>query len=178
MKFAIWRNDLEVIQVVLESGIFPKQLRWEPAFATNLELRGLLQRLGISIDPNASEHGWPPLVYESRGDRGGNVKVIKKLLNQGAHVSIRNHKGETALHCASKAGFVAVIELLLSFGANIEIFDNKGLTPLQHALRSTIKSRSKTASVIQSLLRRGASTSNLSERDRRMCEGEPNQEPL
>ncbi len=178
VKFAIWRSDLEVIQVVLESGIFPKQLRWKPAFATNLELRGLLQRFGISIDPNASEHGWPPLVYESRGDRGGNVKVIKKLLNQGAHVSIRNHKGETALHCASKAGFVAVIELLLSFGANIEIFDNKGLTPLQHALRSTIKSRSKTASVIQSLLRHGASTSNLSERDRRMCEGEPNQEPL
>ena len=171
VKFAIWRSDPAVIQVLLESGIFPDQLKWEPEFAKKPELQWLLQQYGITIDPNVSESGWPPLVYESRGDRGGNFKIIKELLNQGANVNIRNHKGETALHCASKAGFVAVTELLLSYGANTDVTDNKGLTPLQHALRSRIKSRFKSTSVVQILLRHGASTTHLSEHDRRKLEG-------
>ena len=175
VKIAIWRSDPVVIQVLLETGIFPDQLKWEPEFAKKPELQRLLQQFGITIDPNASENGWPPLIYASRGDRGGNIKILEKLLNQGADVNIRNHKGETALHCASKAGFVAVTELLLSYGANIDVTDNKGLSPLQHALRSTIKSRLNSASVVQILLRHGASTTNLSECDRRKLEGLPNQ---
>lgn len=174
VKFAIWRSDPAVFLVLLESGIFPDQLKWEPEFAKKPELQRLLQQFGITIDPNISENGWPPLVYESRGDRGGNIKVIRELLKQDADVNIRNHKGETALHCASKAGFGAVTELLLSYGAKPDVTDNKGLSPLQHALRSTIKSPFKRASVVQILLQHGVSTTNLCEHDRRKLDGLPN----
>ncbi|MXZ43469.1 MAG: hypothetical protein F4Z01_00570 [Gammaproteobacteria bacterium] len=153
VKFAVWRSDPDSLQVLLESGVALQKLKWEPAFAKTPRLPDLLKRFGITIDPNASENGWPPLVYESRGDRGGNISHITELLNLGANVNIQNYKGETALHCASKAGFVAVTELLLHHGAHIDITDNQGSTPLQHALRSSIKSRSKRASVIQTLLR-------------------------
>lgn len=167
VKFAVWRNDPESLLVLLESGIVPNRLKWEPAFAKTPKLPDLLKRFGVTIDPNASENGWPPLVYESRGDRGGNISHITELLNLGADVNMQNYKGETALHCASKAGFVAVAELLLHRGAHIDITDNQGLTPLQHALRSTVKSRAKRSIVIHTLLIHGASTENLSDFDQR-----------
>ena len=167
VKFALWRGNLDVLHVLLEAGIIPDRLKWEPIFAKNSKLRDIVLRFNITIDPNESENGWPPLVYESRGDRGGNIKSIQELLDIGADVNIRNHKGETALHCASKAGFVAVVELLLENGAHIDLLDNNGSTALQHALRSTIKSRSKIESVISTLLKHGAKIANLSEHDRR-----------
>ncbi|MYD45205.1 MAG: ankyrin repeat domain-containing protein [Gammaproteobacteria bacterium] len=167
VKFAIWRGDLEILHVLLQAGIIPDRLKWEPVFAKNSKIQDALLNFGISIDPNVSERGWPPLVYESRGDRGGNIRCIQELLDLGADVNIRNHKGETALHCASKAGFVPVVELLLANGAHIDILDNNGSSPLQHAIRSTIKSSSKRARVISTLLRHGADIANLSEYDRR-----------
>lgn len=167
VKFALWRGNLDVLHVLLEAGIIPDRLKWEPIFAKNSKLRDMVLRFNITIDPNESENGWPPLVYESRGDRGGNIKSIQELVDIGADVNIRNHKGETALHCASKAGFVAVVELLLTNGAHIDLPDNNGSTALQHALRSTIKSRSKRESVISTLLKHGANIANLSEHDRR-----------
>ena len=165
VKFAIWRSNPEILGDLLESGIVPDRLKWEPAFSKSPKLQDVLHRFGITIDPDVSEHGWPPLVYESRGDRGGNIRCIKELLDLGAEVNVRNHKGETALHCASKAGFNEVTELLISHGADVNVKDNQGLTPLQLALRSTIKSRAKRASVISTLLRCGARTTNLSKHD-------------
>ncbi|MCY3541167.1 MAG: hypothetical protein F4X56_09885 [Gammaproteobacteria bacterium] len=167
VKFAIWRGDLETLQVLLDAGIVPNRLKWEPVFVKNPKLRDLLLRFSVTIDPNTPENGWPPLVYESRGDRGGNIKYIQELLDMGVDVNIRNHKGETALHCASKAGLVPIVELLLANGARIDLRDNSGSTPLQHALRSTIKSRSNRASVISTLLKHGANIANLSEHDQR-----------
>ena len=167
VKFALWRGEIEILQVLLEAGIVPKRLKWEPIITKNPEFQEVLLSFNITIDPNLTERGWPPLVYESRGDRGGNIKCIRELLEIGADVNLRNHKGETALHCASKAGFVAVVELLLANGAHIDLIDNNGSTALQHALRSTIKSRSKIESVISTLLKHGAKVTNLSEHDRR-----------
>lgn len=167
VKFALWRGDTAILQVLLEAGIVPKRVKWEPIFTKNPHLHDVLFRANIEIDPNLPERGWPPLVYESRGDRGGNIKSIKELLVLGAEVNARNHRGETALHCASKAGFVSVVELLLANGANADLRDINGSTPIQHALRSTIKSRSKRVAVISTLLRHGVNVTNLSEQDRR-----------
>ena len=170
VKFAIWRSNPKILSTLLESGLVFDRLKWEPAFAKTPELHDVVRRFGITIDPNVSEGGWPPLVYESRGDRGGNIRCIKELLDLGANVNVRNHKGESAMHCASKAGFNEVAELLISHGADINLRDNQGLTPLQHALRSTIKSRAKRASVVSTLLRCGAKITNLSKHDRQKLE--------
>lgn len=167
VKFALWRGNLDILDVLLEAGIIPDRLKWEAVFAKNPGLQNALLNFGVTINPNEPENGWPPLVYESRGDRGGNIKCIQELLDIGADVNIRNHKGETALHCASKAGFVAVVELLLANGAHIDLLDHDGSTPLQLALRSTIKSRSNRESVISTPLKHGANIANLSEHDRR-----------
>lgn len=167
VKFALWRGNLDILHILLDAGIIPDRLKWEAVFAKNPGLQDALLNFGVTISPNEPENGWPPLVYESRGDRGGNIKCIQELLDIGADVNIRNHKGETALHCASKAGFVAVVELLLANGAHIDLLDHNGNTPLQLALRSTIKSRSNREAVISTLLKHGANIANLSEHDRR-----------
>ena len=30
VKFALWRGEIEMLQVLLEAGIVPKRLKWEP----------------------------------------------------------------------------------------------------------------------------------------------------
>ncbi|MYF02912.1 MAG: ankyrin repeat domain-containing protein, partial [Gammaproteobacteria bacterium] len=63
VKFALWRGNLDVLHVLLEAGIIPDRLKWEPIFVKNSKLLDVLLRFNITIDPNESENGWPPLVY-------------------------------------------------------------------------------------------------------------------
>ena len=89
-----------------------------------------------------------PLVFQSRGDRGGNVQRVHALLDAGADVNVRNHKGQTALHCAAKAGFDQIVALLLDRGAEVNAKDDKGATPLATALRSKVKDKDRLAAAI------------------------------
>ena len=66
----------------------------------------------------------------------------------GADVNVRNYKGQTALHCAAKAGFDQIVALLLDRGAEVNAKDDKGATPLATALRSKIKDKDRLAAVI------------------------------
>jgi len=126
--------------------------------ANRHELLELLKSYGVMLaDINASNKmGWPLLVYTSRGDKGEHPEEVQRLLNLGANVDVRNYKGRTALHCATKVGFVRVIEVLLKNRADVNATDKNGETPLFDAIRSTIKKVEKKVEVTSLLLSNGA----------------------
>ncbi len=63
----------------------------------------------------------------------GNVKEVKRLLDAGADVNVKDMYGETPLHKAADAGYSAVADLLIKHGADIMAQDMDGRTPLHLA---------------------------------------------
>jgi ankyrin len=69
----------------------------------------------------------------------GKLDVAQLLLDHGAQVNVKNHKGETPLHLASRGDHdsldegVCVVELLLERGTDVNIRDKSEWTPLHSA---------------------------------------------
>ncbi len=153
---AVGEDRVEITKMLLENGADPSKA--PRILDDGSEMRQLLKAHGVpSKDINAQNHmGWPPLVYVSRGDKGEHPEDVLRLLELGADINVQNHKGQTALHCAAKAGFLKVIHLLIEKGVTIDAVDNKGETALFEAIRSTIKSGEKQRTAIEALLVEGA----------------------
>ena len=75
---------------------------------------------------------WPALVDECRGNHNApdEPRRIRKLLERGSDVNVRDYKGKTALHRAAQAGFLKIPRLLLEHDADLEARNEKGETPL------------------------------------------------
>ncbi len=151
IRFAVWRNRADILKALLDAGADPTHAEAPRSGIVNPAIIELLTAGGGTVDIDHAEGGWPPLVFQSRGDRGGNVQRVCALLNAGADVNVRNYKGQTALHCAAKAGFDQIVALLLNRGANVNAKDDKGATPLATALRSKVKDQNRLAAVIDLL---------------------------
>jgi ankyrin repeat protein len=133
--FAARSGHAELAEMLLAHGADAREaaigayIDQDPALVARLIKRG--------ADVNAvAHHGWPPIVYLSRGDKGEHPERIQALLALGADVNIRGPRGRTALHCAAKAGFLRVIQVLLDHGADIDVRMDDGTTPLRAALRA------------------------------------------
>jgi len=61
---------------------------------------------------------------------GGNLTILKALLERGADANARQVNDFTALHTAADNGDVAMARLLLGFGADVSAVTNDGRTPL------------------------------------------------
>ena len=156
VRFCIWRNRADILKVLLDAGLDPTTAELPRSGLTNPDMIALLSSHGVDCDPNRAEDGWPPIVFQSRGDRGGSVDRIRDLIACDADVNARNYKGQTALHCAARAGFVEIVSLLLDHGAEVDLQDRAGHTPLTTALRSTIKNKDKLREVVCILTEAGA----------------------
>ena len=156
LDYAVGEDQVEITKMLLANGANPSKA--PRIFDDGSEMRQLLKAHGVpSKDINAQNHmGWPPLVYVCRGDKGEHPEDVLRLLELGADIYVQNHKGETALHCAAKAGFLKVIHLLIEKGASIDAVDNNGETALFEAIRSTIKDGEKQRTAIEALLIKGA----------------------
>ncbi len=156
-RFAIWRDEPVILDRLLIAGVAAIVDVEVPRSGIKSDaVRAVLERHGVSVDPDRAEGGWPPLVFASRGDRGGDVAKVRSLLADGADVDVRNAKRQTALHCAAKAGFVEIVEVLLEAGATVDSEDNAGETPLATAIASTVKDKGALASVVRLLVSAGA----------------------
>ena len=151
IRFAVWRDRADILKALLDHGADPTHVEAPRSGIVNAEIIELLTARGVAVDVDHAEGGWPPLVFQSRGDRGGNVQRVRALLDAGADVNVRNYKGQTALHCAAKAGFDQIVALLLDCGAAVNAKDDKGATPLVTALRSKVKDEERLAAVIDLL---------------------------
>ncbi|XP_047634773.1 ankyrin repeat and KH domain-containing protein 1 isoform X11 [Phacochoerus africanus] len=65
----------------------------------------------------------------------GHYKFCELLINRGAHIDVRNKKGNTPLWLASNGGHFDVVQLLVRAGADVDAADNRKITPLMSAFR-------------------------------------------
>jgi len=63
----------------------------------------------------------------------GDLKKVRKLVEEGADVNARDNIGYTPLHYAASYGHLDVARLLLEEGADVNARDNAGWTPLHWA---------------------------------------------
>ena len=91
----------------------------------------------MGLQPGArrqrTRHGYPPIVYCNRGDKGEHPEWIEGLLDCGADIDVQDKNGRTALHVSARGGSFTLFEYLLQRGADPTIEDNKGKIPLQFA---------------------------------------------
>ena len=165
-RFTIWRRNAPLLERLFAAGVKP-----EPTFIPRSGIQDervaeVLKQHGIKQNPDRAEGGWPPLVFHSRGDRGGNVDRIRSILQDGADVNVINYKGQSALHCASKAGFIDIVELLIERGADVNMQDADGTTPLMMTLQSTVKKKENLVAVAKTLISAGADVAVLNNRGR------------
>ena len=155
IRFSIWRDWADILRALIDAGADPSQAE-VPRSGVSAQIAAVLAAHGAAVSVDHAEGGWPPLVFHSRGDRGRNADRVRDLLDRGADVNVRNHKGQTALHCAAKAGFADLVALLLDRGADVQATDHDGVTALAAALSSTAKDKVRLAAVIELLEAAGA----------------------
>ena len=158
VRFCIWRDRVDILDALIAAGLDPSTSAAAPPRSgiANPAMVGLLKAHGVDYGPDYAEGGWPPIVFRCRGDRGGNLAGVRTLIEAGADVNVRNHKGQSALHCAAKAGFADIVALLLQHGAEVDARDRLGGTPLAAALRSTVKDKAKLLDVVRLIVNAGA----------------------
>lgn len=156
LRFCIWREHVAILELLIAAGATVDCSEVPRSGITNPRLLEILATAGAPEDPNYSEGGWPPLVFQCRGDRGGSAERVQALIDAGADVNMRNHKGQSALHVAAKAGFGDIVQLLVDTGAEVNCLDGKGESPLACAIRSTVKDKDRLIDVITRLVEGGA----------------------
>ena len=166
VRFCIWRDRADILEALLNAGLDPTIAEPPRSGLTNPDIVELLRSHGVTHSPDHAEGGWPPIVFQSRGDRGGNVGRVRALIAAGADVDACNYKGQTALHCAAKAGFRDIAALLLEHGAAVNARDNRGETPLATALRSTVKDKARLRDVVRLLAAAGADSHQADDQGR------------
>ncbi|KAJ8014937.1 hypothetical protein DPEC_G00020950 [Dallia pectoralis] len=65
----------------------------------------------------------------------GHYKFCELLINRGAHIDVRNKKGNTPLWLATNGGHFDVVQLQVQAGADVDAADNRKITPLMSAFR-------------------------------------------
>ncbi|KAJ3606801.1 hypothetical protein NHX12_026320, partial [Muraenolepis orangiensis] len=65
----------------------------------------------------------------------GHYKFCELLINRGAHIDVRNKKGNTPLWLAANGGHFDVVQLLVHANADVDAADNRKITPLMAAFR-------------------------------------------
>ena len=156
VRFCIWRDRADILKSLIVAGLDASTSEPPRSGIANPAMVDLLKAHGVDYGPDHAEGGWPPIVFQSRGDRGGSVERVRALIDAGADVNVRNHKGQSALHCAAKAGFVDIVALLLEHGVQVDARDQVGETPLAAALRSTVKDKAKLIDAVRLIVNAGA----------------------
>ncbi|KAL5550796.1 hypothetical protein UlMin_000972 [Ulmus minor] len=113
--------------------MIPQELDQDVVFRRNLS-----RRRSFKPGSDRDDRGWTLLHI---GARKGDLKEVKRLLNDGMDVNVvawgPKSKGITALHLAAEGGHLRIMDELLERGANIDARTKGscGWTPLHSAAK-------------------------------------------
>jgi len=104
--------------------------------------------VGCASIPKTDEDLW----FRSAAE--GNIKIVRRLINEGVDVDRRDDKQTTALMRASYPGHEKIVEILIDNGADVNARDDMGRTALMYA------SEAGRTEVAQLLIENGANVNN------------------
>ncbi len=98
-------------------------------------LKGFADVCQTLLERNAdvNKPGWTPLHYAATG---GNVDIMKMLLDHYAYIDASSPNGSTPLMMAAMYGSSSAVKLLLEAGADSTLKNDLGLTALDFALKA------------------------------------------
>lgn len=153
LSYAAQNGHVAVVQLLLDHGA-DANLNYEfgsmsPLFfaASRGHLATAKLLLDNGADANKDVRSKP---LEQAAIMGGDLDIVKLLLDKGAKVDSKYVNGVTPLWLAVSHGHKAVVELLLKKGANIESKNYSGQAPLTAAVINN------DASMVMFLLEKGA----------------------
>ena len=117
------KTDVNAINSKGESPLMLAALRGQEDVAQRLIKKGA----------DVNKTGWTPLHYAASG---GNVPLLKLLIENHAYIDAESPNGTTPLMMAAMYGTGAAVELLLQEGADPRLINQQGLTALQFAQRA------------------------------------------
>lgn len=89
-----------------------------------------LQNASGQLGPN------PNILKHFPNKKNTDIKVVKKLIDEGVDINESNYYFGTALHFAARSGDIEIIKYLTSHGANINARTFDGITPLMAAAQN------------------------------------------
>jgi ankyrin repeat protein len=169
LYWAAERNDLEIVDLLLEAGAHPNtasRYGYTPLAmaAINGNERILSRLIDAGADANAATPaGETPLMAAART---GVAPAVEVLLKRGANPNVKERsRGQTALMWASSEGHAAAVSALLAGGADVTSRSTQGWTALLFAARDGRKE------VVRVLLDAGADVNDSLERSMRPGRG-------
>ena len=157
-----WEEAEKIVAVLLNLGAFynvcaahgSTALHYSAQYSSLNVVTMLLER-GHFVDPR-NHNGKTPLMYASHRTDDEGLKIVSRLLKNGANISIQNNCLETALAFACRH---STLEMVMLLGPRkhsvINMGDKKGATPLMHACLNVYHGEE----IIPYLISAGADTS-------------------
>ncbi len=125
----------------------------------NIELVDYFVKKGLRLDATDNEGNG----IFNLAAQGGNIDVLKALVEKGVAIEKNMHTNENAILFASKGGRgrsngLEVFEYLVGLGLDADITSNSGVTPLHNLSSST-----KDVSILQYFIDKGIKTNEVDE---------------
>lgn len=163
LHMAVSYRQRDLVYCLLEAGSDPNAIgrggSWTPLFNAvqnnDIDIAGILLLAGANPNiASAGAGGYYPLHDAAYR---GQPEMIRLLLQYGAHIDVKNTRGETPLYIAAWQVKREVVLSLLAAGANVNIKSKRGDTPLFPGLYETDAERVRDLPVIiEALLSHGA----------------------
>lgn len=152
LNSAVLSGNAQILKILLRAGVEPKdQAGFNPLASAvrggQLEMSELL--LSYGANPNLDS---PLRIATESNFLAGDLKykMVRLLINRGAHPDLAGPDGTTCLHVAASKGDLQLVEELVAGSANLDARDEQGRSALHYAA-----TRSQ-FSVIRYLLHEGA----------------------
>ena len=104
IRFAVWRDRADILRALLDAGADPTHAEAPRSGIVNAEIIELLTARGVALDVDHAEGGWPALVFQSRGDRGGNVQRVRDLLDRRSRRQRQELQGPDGIALRRQSG--------------------------------------------------------------------------